>query len=93
MKYYSIIAFISAAVHSLLGILIGCGKLKGFVNILCKNPERHKILSGYLIVLGVIMLSCGFAALYESPGSVIYIVVSAVIVSVLLSLMRHENSL
>ena len=91
MKYYSIIAFISAAVHSVLGISIFCGKLKGFVNILCKNPERYKILSGYFIVLGVIMLSCGFAALYESTGSIIYIVASAVAVSVILSLIRREN--
>ena len=91
MKYYSIIAFISAAVHSVLGILIGCGKLKGFVNIICKNPERYKILGGYFIAIGVIVLSCGFAALYESAASIIYIAVSAVAESVILSLIRREN--
>ena len=93
MKYYSIIAFVSAAVHSLLGILICCRKLKGFVNILCKNPERYKILSGYFIAIGVVMFSCGFAALYESTASIIYIVIATVIVSVILSLIRYENSL
>ena len=92
MKYYSIIAFIAAAVHSVLGILIGYGKLEGFVNILCKNPERYKILSGYFIILGVIMLSCGFAALYESTASIIYIIISALAESVILALIRYENS-
>lgn len=91
MKYYSIIAFVSAAVHSVFGILIGCGKLKGFVNILCKNPKRYKILSGYFVAIGVIMLSCGFAALYESSASIIYIAITAVAVSVILSLIRREN--
>lgn len=91
MKYYSIIAFVSAVVHSLLGILIGFRKLKGFVNILCKNPKRYKILCGYFIAIGVIMVSCGFAALYESTASIIYIVVSAVLVSIFISLIRREN--
>lgn len=91
MKYYSIIAFASAAVHSVLGILIGCGKLKGFVNILCKNPKRYKILCGYFIAIGVIMMSCGFAALYEKTASIIYIVISALAESVILSLIRREN--
>lgn len=91
MKYYSIIAFISAAVHFALGILIGCGKLKGFVNIICKNPERYKILSGYLIAIGVIMTSCGFVALIESPYSIIYLAVASVLVSIFVSLIRREN--
>ncbi len=91
MKYYSIIAFISAVVHSVIGISIGFGKLKGFVNIICKNPERYKILSRYFIAIGIILLSCGFAALYESSVSIIYIIVSAVAESVILSLIRREN--
>lgn len=92
MKYYSIIAFVSAVVHSVLGISVCRNKLKGFVNILCKNPERFKILGGYFIAAGVIMFSCAIAALYESTVSIIYIVVSAVAESVILSLMRYENS-
>ncbi len=91
MKYYSIIAFASAIVHSVLGISIGCGKLKGFVNIMCKNQKRYKFLGGYFVAIGVIMLSCGFAALYESTASIIYIVVSAVLVSIFISLIRRES--
>ncbi len=91
MKYYSIIAFASAAFHSLLGILIGCGKLKGFVNIMCKNPERYKILGGHFIAIGLIMLSCAVAALRESTASIIYIIVSAVLLSIFISLIRRES--
>lgn len=92
MKYYSIIAFASAIVHFSLGISIAYGKLKGLVNIICKNPERYKILSGYFIVLGVIMFSCGFAALSESIASIIYIIISALAETIILSLIRYENS-
>ncbi len=91
MKYYSIIAFASAIVNSVLGILICRSKLKGFVNIMCKNPKRYKILGGYFVAIGVIMLGCGFAALYESTASIIYIVVSAVLVSIFISLIRRES--
>ena len=91
MKYYSIIAFISAVVHSVIGILIGSGKIKGFVNIICKNPEQCKILSGYFIAIGVIMLSYGLVALIESQYSIIYLALASVAVSVILSLIRREN--
>lgn len=91
MKYYSIIAFASAVVHSVLGILIGRGRLKGFVNIMCKTPNRFKFLGGYFIASGVIMLSCAVAALRESTGSIVYLAFSAGVISVILSLMRTEN--
>ena len=91
MKYYSIVALISAVVHSVLGISIGCEKLKGFVNIMCKNPKRHKILGGYFIAIGLIMLSCAVAALRESTASIIYIVISAGLLSIFISLIRKEN--
>lgn len=91
MKYYSIIAFISAIVHSVLGISICRNKLKAFVNIMCKNSERYKILGGYFIAIGLIMLSCGFAALYDSTSAFIYLVICAVIVSIILSLIRRES--
>ena len=91
MKYYSIIAFISAIVHSVLGISICRNKLKSFVNIMCKNPERYKVLGGHFIAIGVIMLSCGFAALYDSTSAIIYLVICAVIVSIILSLIRRES--
>ncbi len=91
MKYYSIVALISAVIHSALGISICRNKLKGFVNILCKNPERYEILGGYFIVIGLIMLSCAFAALWESTASIIYIVISAGLVSIFISLIRKEN--
>lgn len=91
MKYFSIVALISAVVHSVLGISIGCGKLKGFVNIMCKNPKRYKILGGYFIAIGLIMLSCAVAALRESTGTFIYLVICAVIVSIILSLIRRES--
>ncbi len=92
MKYYSIVALISAVVHSVLGISIGCGKLKGFVNIMCKNPKRYKILGRYFVAIGVIMLSCGFAALYDSTSAFIYLVICAVIVSIFISLIRNESA-
>lgn len=92
MKYYSFVAFVSALVNSIIGILICRNKLKGFVNIMCKNPERYKILGGYFITAGVIMLGCAFAALLESTASVIYIVFSSVALSAVLSLMRYENT-
>lgn len=91
MKYYSIVALISAVVHSVLGISICRNKLKSFVNIMCKKPERYKILGGYFIAIGLIMLSCGFAALYDSTSAFIYLVICAVIVSIILSLIRRES--
>lgn len=91
MKYYSIIAFVSAVVHFVLGIFICRSKLKGFVNIMCKNPKRYKILGGHFIAIGVIMLGCAVAALRESTASIIYIVVSAGLVSIFISLIRREN--
>ncbi len=91
MKYYSIVALISAVVHFALGISICRNKLKGFVNITCKNPERHKILGGYFIAAGLIMLSCAVAALRESTGAFIYLVICAVTVSIILSLIRRES--
>ena len=91
MKYYSIVALISAVVHFALGISICRNKLKAFVNIMCKNPERYKILGGYFIAVGLIMLSCAVAALRESTGAIIYLVICAVIVSIILSLIRRES--
>lgn len=91
MKYYSIIAFIAAAVHLVLGILIFCGKCKEFVNGICKNNQRYKILGGYFIVIGAIMLSCGFVALIESSYSIIYLAAAAIAVSIFGSLIRREN--
>ena len=91
MKYYSIVALISAVVNFALGISICRNKLKAFVNIMCKNPERYKVLSGYFIAIGLIMLSCAVAALRESTGAFIYLVICAVIVSIILSLIRREN--
>lgn len=91
MKYYSIIAFISAAAHSALGISVCRNKLKGFVNIICKNPERYEILGGYFIAIGLVMLSCAVAALYESTASIIYIAVASVAASIFASLIRREN--
>ena len=91
MKYYSIIAFISAVVHFALGISICRNKLKAFVNIMCKNPERYKVLGGHFIAIGVIMLSCGVAALYDSTSAFIYLVICAAIVSIILSLIRRES--
>ncbi|MBR3781638.1 MAG: hypothetical protein IKK63_10620 [Clostridia bacterium] len=91
MKYYSIVALISAVVHFALGISICRNKLKAFVNIMCKNPERYIILGGYFIAIGLIMLSCGFAALYDSTSAFIYLVICAVIVSIILSLIRRES--
>ena len=91
MKYYSIVALISAVVHFALGISICRNKLKAFVNIMCKNPERYIILGGYFIAIGLIMLSCGFAALYDSTSAIIYLVICAVIVSIILSLIRRES--
>lgn len=91
MKYFSIVALISAVVNFALGISICRNKLKAFVNIMCKNPERYKILGGYFIAIGLIMLSCGFAALYDSTSAFIYLVICAVIVSIILSLIRRES--
>lgn len=91
MKYYSIVALISAVVNFALGISICRNKLKAFVNIMCKNPERYKILGGYFIAIGLIMLSCAVAALRESTGAIIYLVICAVIVSIILSLIRRES--
>ena len=91
MKYYSIVALISAVVNFALGISICRNKLKALVNIMCKNPERYKVLGGYFIAIGVIMLSCGFAALYDSTSAFIYLVICAVIVSIILSLIRGES--
>ena len=91
MKYYSIVALISAVVNFALGISICRNKLKAFVNIMCKNPERYKILGGYFIAVGLIMLSCAVAALRESTGAIIYLVICAVIVSIILSLIRRES--
>ncbi len=90
MKYYSIIAFASAIVNLALGISIYRNKLKGFVNIMCKNPKRFKILGGHFIAIGLIMLSCAVAALQNSTGAFIYLVICAVIVSIILSLIRRE---
>ncbi|MBO5410320.1 MAG: hypothetical protein J6A60_03575 [Clostridia bacterium] len=90
MKYYSIVALISAVIHFALGISICRNKLKAFVNIMCKNPKRFKILGGYFIAAGLIMLSCAVAALRESTGAIIYLVICAVIVSIILSLIRRE---
>lgn len=91
MKYYSIVALISAVIHFALGISICRNKLKGFVNMLCKNPERYKILGGYFIAIGLIMLSCAVAALRDSTGAFIFLVICAVIVSIILSLIRRES--
>ena len=91
MKYYSIVALISAVVHFALGISICRNKLKSFVNIMCKNPERYKILGGYFIAVGLIMLSCAVAALRESTGAIIYLVICAVTVSIIISLIRRES--
>lgn len=91
MKYYSIVALISAVIHFVLGISICRNKLKGFVNIMCKNPKRFKILGGYFIAIGLIMLSCAVAALRESTGAFIYLVICAVTVSIILSLIRRES--
>ncbi len=91
MKYYSIVALISAVVNFALGISICRNKLKAFVNITCKNPERYKILGGYFIAIGLIMLSCAVAALRESTGAIIYLVICAVTVSIILSLIRRES--
>ena len=91
MKYYSIIAFISAVIISLTGIFIYRGKLKGFVNALCKNPKKYKLLGGYFIILSVIMFSRAFATLSESIGAIIYIVFSTLAISIVLSLIRKEN--
>ncbi len=91
MKYYSIVALISAVVHFALGISISRNKFKGFVNIMCKNPKRFKILGGYFIAIGLIMLSCAVAALRESTGAFIYLVICAVTVSIILSLIRRES--
>ncbi len=91
MKYYSIVTLISAVVHSVLGISICRNKFKAFVNIMCNNPERYKILGGYFIAIGLIMLSCAVAALRESTASFIYLVICAVIVSIILSLIRRES--
>ena len=91
MKYYSIVALISAALHSAIGISICRNKLKAFVNIMCKNPKRFKILGGYFIAIGLIMLSCAVAALRESTGAIIYLVICAVTVSIILSLIRRES--
>ena len=92
MKYFSIIALISAAIHSAIGILICRNKLKGFVNITCKNQKRFKILGGYFIAAGLIMLSCAAAALFESTGAFIYLVICAVLVSIIISLIRRESA-
>lgn len=91
MKYYSIVALISAVVHFALGISICRNKLKAFVNIMCKNPESYKVLGGYFIAIGLIMLSCAAVALRESTGAFIYLVICAVIVSIILSLIRRES--
>ena len=91
MKYYSIVALISAIVHSVLGISICRNKLKAFVNIMCKNPERYKILGGYFIAIGLVLLGGAAAALRESTASIIYLVICAVIVSIILSLIRRES--
>ena len=91
MKFYSIIAFVSAAVHFSLGITICRNKLKDFVSTICKNPARYKTLGRYFIAAGVIMLGCGFAALIDSAFALIYLAVSAVIVSIIISLIRKEN--
>lgn len=91
MKYYSIVALISAVVNSVLGISICRSKLKGFVNIMCRNPNRFKILGRYFIAIGLIMLSCAVAALWESTGAFIYLVICAVTVSIILSLIRRES--
>ena len=91
MKYYSIVALISAVVNFALGISICRNKLKAFVNIMCKNPERYKVLGGHFIAIGLIMLSCAVAALRESTGAFIYLVICAVIVSIILSLIRRES--
>ena len=91
MKYYSMVALISAVVHSVLGISICRNKLKSFVNIMCKNPERYKVLGRYFIAIGVIMLSCAVAALRESTGAFIYLVICAVTVSIIISLIRRES--
>ncbi len=91
MKYYSIVALISAVIHFALGISIFRNKLKAFVSIMCKKSERYKVLGGYFIAIGLIMLSCAVAALRESTGALIYLVICAVIVSIILSLIRRES--
>ncbi|MBR2867928.1 MAG: hypothetical protein IKB88_02525 [Clostridia bacterium] len=91
MKYYSIVALISAVIHSALGISICRNKLKAFVNIMCKNSERYKILGGYFIAIGLVLLGCAVAALRESTGAFIYLVICAVIVSIIISLIRRES--
>ncbi len=90
MRYFSIIAFVSAAVHFALGISICRNKLKSFVSLFCKNPVRYKVLGGYFVAIGSIMLSCAVAALRESTGAFIYLVICALIVSIIISLIRRE---
>lgn len=91
MKYYSIVALISAVVNFALGISVCRNKLKAFVNIMCKNPKRFKILGGYFIAIGLVLLGCAVAALRESTASIIYIVISAGLLSIFISLIRKEN--
>ncbi len=92
MKYYSIVALISAVVHFALGISIYRNKMKNFVNTTFNKPGRYKIFGGYFIAIGLIMLSCAVAALRESTGAIIYLVICAVIVSIIISLIRRESA-
>lgn len=85
MKYYPIIAFASAFINFTLGISIGCGRLKGVVNTDFKKPER------YFIAIGIIMIICGFASLSDSSSSIIFIIISTLAESVILSLMVYKN--
>lgn len=91
MKYFSIVALISAVIHFALGISICRNKLKAFVNIMCKKTERYKVLGGYFIAIGVTMLSCAVAALFESTGAFVYLVICAVLVLIIISLIRRES--
>jgi len=85
MKYYPIIAFASAFINFTLGISIGCGKLKGFVNTNFKKPER------YFIAIGIIMIICGFVSLSGSSASILLIIIATLAESVILSLMIYRN--
>lgn len=85
MKYYPIIAFASAFINFTLGISIGCGKLKGFVKTNFKKPER------YFIAIGIVMIICGFVSLSGSSASIIFVIVSTLAESFILSLMIYKN--
>ncbi len=88
MKYFSVVAFIATFIYSAASIFIYCGKYEGFIQEICKNPENRKSVSRYLFSLAVIMLICGFVSLSDSPYSIIFLIISLVSESVILSVIR-----